>query len=484
MDQSGQTTSDTLDFTEYLAIIRRRRLLIVAVTLLASIIGFVGMSLRKPAAISYVATTELIPPRFSSAASSTSAETEADLIRSDRIAAIARDLMGVDIPRSEIDESLTVISTDRTEIITIEYRSADPERARLGSESFAEAYLTGREAELEAERQGRLDRVEIEITRITDQLSELTSTVSSSLEGSATQENATALIAVLQNQLTRLRTEASLTSVEPIESGLVVRSTEVDEVRSKGIPPFALSAAIISFSLLLGIGAAFAVDRSSPFVRSTSDAARATGANVLGEVRYTDVALTGKVMPVEFMRAATAAQSAAMQAGQRTLVFAPMMSAADHSRAIDNIAIAHSMSGRKTVVISLSGTAQKPDLDDRVEVVDLPPRPREGSSSGWMKDVLATAHDFVDQSAGLAIIKSPPPLTSPEAFDAALTAGALVLVIRVNRTRRDDLQAALALAANSGIPRCWVVVERRPTPTDKLRAVTMRARRTQEPAAK
>ncbi len=468
MTDFGSPPPAPTEFGDYVAVVRRRAFLVVGVTLLVSAAGLLIADRQAPPAVEYRATTEIAPPF--SGVQLPPLEPEVEFARSDRVETAALGVAGPVDDSISLDRDVEIRAVPERPILSFAVTADDPETARLISASLSEAYLQERVASLEEQRRVRLDSSTVEIQRVTDELREQTDLLSSSEDDSPAATSAAALVSVLQNQLTRLRGDTSVLLLEPLDRGVVTTSTTVEELGGSGIPAMALIGVSVALGLLVALVAAFVVDRLDPSVRSTGDVQRLLG-NVIGEIPFTlDVLEPGNV-PESLQRTATAARFAAAGGGRSALVLAGVVPESAASRAIDNIAVAHVETGRHTMLLSLDdGDTPLPERSGLVQVrLPLPRSAHRDGIDHAMEKELASLGD------GTAFVHCRPVLSSPDACDLAATLGVLVVVARVGRTRRDDLEAAALLAERAGVQRCWTVVERAPTIRQRLRRTVRRS---------
>lgn len=455
--QTAVASAGATDLTEYLATLRRRWPWVVAMALLMALLGAYLLSTRPAGTSQFLATTT-VSPTIEETINEDRIEAEAEFVRSDRVASLALDTLGIaDQSAAEILENVAIQVA--AGLIEIEFEGDTAEDAEAGSEAFANAYLASRRASLESENQALIERLTAEINRTGEELSAATQAFVAADEESEDRENALAVSSVLQTQLSRLRTERSLAIVQALPDGEIVRSDDIVERRSRELPRIPLIAAALALGLLAGVLLAFLIDRIDPRILSDLDAERTAGALSLGLVPHTSgVAAPGQVPP-SFSQAATSISSIARTAGTNAVLVAPLSRRSKPSAVFPNLVSAHLDAGRPTTVLGIDALDPAVGKLDSNELTVIPHLPFDTEP----EEVIAQL-----ETDELLFASSNGFLTRPEAVEAAAAARFLVLVVQVGSTRRADVRAAVEMAANTHIKYLRVVVERKPNALRRL----------------
>lgn len=208
--QNSPSPEESVDLRDYLAVLRRR-----AVLLLVVIVGFTGLSIaysftRVPV---YTAQSEvLVLPASSSTQfrpdQLVSIDTEARLVRSAQVASLARDTLGWQTPLPALLKQTRVETTPDTLVLDIFFTDGDPAKAAAGADAFADAYLSYKRERAEAAdietRQGIQDQID-ELQRQRNQLdrkiSQLASGSTDYEEAQQERDGVNGQIAVFTSQL-------------------------------------------------------------------------------------------------------------------------------------------------------------------------------------------------------------------------------------------------------------------------------------------
>ncbi len=144
--QSPQQGGDVIDLRDYLAVLRRRFLVIVILASLGLGLALGYSKLQTPL---YTATAHVLinpPPGSTSQNLSNviSVDTEAQVARSAPIAIAAAADIGTELIPTQLLKHVSVSSTPNTFVLDISYWDPNPNDAALGANAFAKAYLDNR----------------------------------------------------------------------------------------------------------------------------------------------------------------------------------------------------------------------------------------------------------------------------------------------------------------------------------------------------
>jgi tyrosine-protein kinase len=282
--QASSPAEETVDLREYLAVLKRR-----AILLLVVIVGFTGLSIaysftRTPV---YTAQSEvLVLPATSSAQfrpdQLVSVDTEARLVRSAQVAALAGDALGWPVSMPALLEQTRVETTPDTLVLDIFYTNKDPQKAAAGADAFANAYLAYKrdraEAADAAARHGIQDQVD-ELERQRDQLDrriDLLIRGTSEFEDAQQERDAVnGQIAVFSSQLA---------SIPPVtDPGEVILPATIPSAPSS--PKHVLNVAMGLFlGIFFGVVFAFIGDRVDERITGRSDLEATIDAPILASI--------------------------------------------------------------------------------------------------------------------------------------------------------------------------------------------------------
>jgi capsular exopolysaccharide synthesis family protein len=283
-DHSGELARD-------LAVLWRRRWLIVSITVIVVGAAFAFTFLRTPV---YTATAKvLVKPTGINIANVGAAgvdrlvslPTEAELVRSSDVAGIAAEALGRD-PSSARDllSHVGVNVPTNSQILEIRYTDTEPQVARDGSVAFANAYLQFK-GERAIELVGRQQAdYEAQIEALQAQIQDLNEIIADNPGDTGLLDEANNQKQQLQSQITilqlRIVDEVATINTDP---GSLVSSPDVPT--SPSSPNHQLELALGLFAgLFLGVGAAFLRARTDTRISERIDLEAALGAPVLAIV--------------------------------------------------------------------------------------------------------------------------------------------------------------------------------------------------------
>jgi capsular exopolysaccharide synthesis family protein len=290
---------ETVDIREYVAVLRRRSILLLVV-----IIGFTGLSIaysfsRTPL---YTARAEvlLLPASTSSQYRPdqlVSVDTEARLVRSAQVAELARDSLDWPVTLPNLLQNTNVQTTMDTLVLDIFYTNHDPQRAAEGANALADAYLTYKRQRSDAAdlatRKGIQDQINVlerQRNALDQKLSTLPVGSTDYKEAQQEQDALTGQIAVFTSQLA---------SIPPIsDPGEVILPAEVPVAPSS--PKHVLDVALGLFlGTFIGVVLAFVRDRVDERVTGRSDLEATIDAPILASIpRVAGLKRRGPVMLV------------------------------------------------------------------------------------------------------------------------------------------------------------------------------------------
>lgn len=279
---------------DYLSLIRRRLALFGAVIGLVALISLGLSFMREPG---YEATVKLRarPPAPGSLSDSfstvlednavmTDLGTEAHLVTSYEVGAMVAERLGLDVPPSALAQRIEVVHLQRTLVLHITARAADPLLSIELADAFADAYLTVRRADVQEVLDRTTERLAARLQQVQQRLNDAERRLAAAppesfqaAEASSQRDLAMADLVVLQTQLRHL---SDRSAVEAGFGEIIVPATEAKLVRDTS-PMRSLV-----FGVLLGGPVALAIvlllDSLNETLRTEDDAREVTSAEVLG----------------------------------------------------------------------------------------------------------------------------------------------------------------------------------------------------------
>jgi capsular exopolysaccharide synthesis family protein len=270
-----------VDLRAYADVLRRRWRVIAAIAITFLMLAAI-YSFTRP--VVYTGQAEvLVDPGQSSSGlrpdQLVSVETEARLIASASIAAIARRQMEGQVSIPILLEHVSVESTPESLVLDIAFTASTPRLAADWANAFAEAYLSYRRDRAEealAEERGVLEQMMDELAIQRDEENEF---LESAAPGSLESRNAESRRDILNNRIAIIA--AQLTQIPvTVHPGEVILPATPPTAPSSPKHPINLALGLF-LGLFTGIGAAFVWDRMDDRVTSRLDLEAATGAPTL-----------------------------------------------------------------------------------------------------------------------------------------------------------------------------------------------------------
>ena len=284
--QSPQSSGDVVDLRDYIAVLRRRSLVIVVLASLGLGLALGYSKLQTPL---YTATAKVLvaaPPGDATQNLNNviSMDTEAQVAKSEPIALDAATEMDTDLIATQLLKHVSVKSTPNTFILDISYWDPDPAVAQAGANAFAHAYLDNREKQADLQINKQRDAINEQVAATSRAQSAANQQLESSIRGSVEFRNAQEALSQLNVQMTILTTQ--LAGLPPsIDPGQVILPAA--EPKAPTSPKVPLNAAIGLFlGLFAGVVTAFLLDRMDDRIHRSSDLELYVDAPVLAFVPH------------------------------------------------------------------------------------------------------------------------------------------------------------------------------------------------------
>ena len=129
-----------VELSDYLAVLRRRKVLILIATLLGIAAGL-AYSLSRPAVYTSTAKVLLSPRSADALPTAVSIATEQEIVVSESVAELAAEDLDEEGDLDQLIGHVEVTTPTESLVLYIAYSAATPERAQEGAESFADAYI-------------------------------------------------------------------------------------------------------------------------------------------------------------------------------------------------------------------------------------------------------------------------------------------------------------------------------------------------------
>ncbi len=465
---SPQQQDSFLDLRDYLSVLRRRKrlILIITVAFVALAIGYTSTQTKI-----YTATAKvLIRPPISTASSTTSnfapqinKDNEIELITSTAVAEAAlKQILEVN-PEATVTgilRKLEVTSPGDADVLQVKFADPRPELARVGAESFAESYLSFKtstaQAQLDAQAAGYRDAIAV-----------LRAKSDSTIVGSG--------IDLLTSRLLEIET----TTIDP---GTVI--LEASTPKSPTSPNLPMNIALALFlGLFLGVIAAYFRERMDDHLRGRHDLEDTIGAPVMtmipsvpgwrdrNETQLVTILAPRSPAAEAYRTLRTSILVAAAERGIKTLMVVSALAGEGKSTTAGNLSVVLAQAGKRVVLISadlrrpriheffgieggrglaevLAGERRpweslKSGRIDNLWVMSsgrIPENPTELLQSNEMQELMSEQREVVD----FMVIDCPPVLAVADAMVLAPLVDGVIFVADAAGTPRDAVIQARA----------------------------------------
>ncbi len=368
--------------------------------------------------------------------------TESELVRSAQVVRGAAASLGGGATLQQVLERLDVTVPPNSQVLSISYVDRTAQAAQLGARAVAQAYLSSRQADVQADVERLSGTLRRDLEFAEEQLRLATDQAASLPANSPDRVYAEAQRDILGSQITNLNGRLTTLTASTDRAGVIITDAVLPSRASFPVPALDLAAGLV-LGLLLGAVLALLADRLDHRLRRGSDVERRVGLPVLADL----VAAGGSPRSGRFDRLRNALD------GRRRTPAPVQVTAAAGSRASSAVALELASSwgrvnGATTLVLAheASSTVDALDLADRAGLAEL------------LRGESGPVQVLHDHPAHPGVLVVPPgrqaeqletllqSATAPEAL-AALGRSASVVVLETAGT--DESAAAQALARSS-----------------------------------
>jgi polysaccharide biosynthesis transport protein len=492
--------ADTLDLRDYLAVLKRRRWVIVQTVVVVVVVAVIVTLLQTP---EYESTVSLVVEPASQGDDAAlqqlvfgqrELETQKELVTSRPVAdAAAETLGGADV--DDLLERIDVTLLRDTQILEIRATSTDPADAAATASAFAEGYLAYRSDQAIERIVAATESLQRREDQLRDRLNEIDRELRTA---SGSDEDA------LEREADRLQTELASLSATRLSlsasddlvrgAGEIIKPAEVPE--SPFSPkPLRTGVLALVLGLMLGVGLAFLRDFLDDAIRSPDQAQREVGRPLLGHVPLWRAA-EGETRLVSLVEPASPVAEAYrtlrtnirfLTAGGavRSVLVTSAVPGEGKTTTAGNLAVALARAGTRVLLVGadlrrpsihkafgveavpglsdvLVGEAKLTDAIQDVGVPNLrviaggqiPPNPAELLGAPGMAQLMTE----LEQIADMVVYDGPPVLAVADALELAPRVGGTVLVVDVGTTGRHALRAAAERLRGVDVPVAGLVL--------------------------
>ena len=363
----------TQDMTEggsgaYLAVVRRRLPVILVPVVIGGLLGAVFASAspgRYAATVDVLVragATNPIGPAPTGRTGEVNTATEVQVAASGSVAEVVADRLDGEVGSTELQENVTVLARDDSQVLTFRYTASSPSVARRVAVAFAEGYLEYRSDRIRDDQAVSRQSLETRAEQIRGQLAEANAALQRAPSGSADAAAAQAQQTALASQLAQNGLQLAEIDGLVVNPGSIITSTE-PPVSTAGLNLPLLVTSGAGLGLLVGLMLALARERTDDRVRVGAAGSTALPQHVLGVVRDAETRELAEGLPhlVGDDYLALAAKLTAMGArDQFHVLLVTSATRAERTTAVTaRLASALALDGTRVAIVSLRDTGQE-----------------------------------------------------------------------------------------------------------------------------
>ena len=270
------------------SLLRRRWLVVLVGILLGLLAGQLFTALSTPR---YSSTTAVLvlPTRTTTAGATGGApsdvnmNTESELVRSAQVVRVAATTLGQGKTLEDVLEGLSVTVPPNSQVLSISYTDRTAERAQLGARAVAQAYLSSRQADVQADVERLTGALRKDLEFAEEQLRLATDQAASLPTNSPDRVYAEAQRDILGTQISNLNSRLTTLTASTDRAGVIITDAVLPSRASFPVPALNLGAGL-ALGLLLGAALALLVDRLDHRLQRGADVGRRVGLPVLADL--------------------------------------------------------------------------------------------------------------------------------------------------------------------------------------------------------
>jgi len=472
--------SPSRELGDYKSLVQRRWRWIAAGLAIGLVAALGYLQLATPTYVSVATVRVFQTPNIAAssgaAATPVNLDTEAQVVKSADVAALAQEIAGDAFEGSpstvELAQRVEVTVPPNSEVLEIEFSAPTAAEAQAGAQAFADAYLADRQAGVEESISSNVSQLESEMAEVGDRLREVVRTLNSRNDPPTASQRA----ALLARQ-TSLRSQLNLLQarLQPF-LGTVPSSGELNfGAQRPGSPenpkPLLVLPSGLMLGLLLGLGMATVRERTDRRLHSSADVERLFNLRVLAQLNPRKTALAamrpGERLDHDLRALFHAVEAATADEAHLVLVVNPTLEqpAGEVARALCLVAARTGarttyltrMAGSETLLSAAwrrNGNRSELDITNYVDVAAVADGEIRPNALHGVLTQLRQERDFVvlDMPTGDPVIDIPA---------IARHADVVLVAVELGRTARADLSETLSLLLRSGATDIFAVTIRR-----------------------
>lgn len=272
---------DSYEGADYTGVLRRRWWIVLALTIIG-VVGALGYVMVAPktytaTASVYVSATGADQSQLANSRTqgTVNLDTEAQLVKSSNVATIAAKQLHSPLSPWQLSKEISVTVPPNSQVLAIACGAPSGKGAAACAQAFAEAYLKNRSAVAKSSLNDQLNAVQSKVSSLQNTVSDLKSKISGLPSNSSQRISAQADLSSDQKQLGSLNQQvAALTGqAANVSGGYVITSASAPTKPSSPKKSLILPSGLIA-GLLLGLIAAFVVDRRDKRIHGAQDVER------------------------------------------------------------------------------------------------------------------------------------------------------------------------------------------------------------------
>ena len=490
MERSSQ--SDALELSDYLAVVRRRWL-IVAFAGLLGLAGAIAYTVVSPK--TFTATATVFVTGSTAGASQVvngrttgvvDLDTESQIVQSASVASLAKQLLNSPLSVNALSKTVSVTVPPNSQVLQVNCTARTATRSARCAQVFAEAYLQNRSSSQSAAIGAQLSGLQRQVKALQDKITKLTTRIRRMPRGSAERVSANTELSLYNNQLTSLSSHLANLDAQSVNTtgGRIITAASAPSSPTSPKRTLYLPSGLAA-GLLIGLLIAFWRDRSDKRIRGGRELEVLLDLPVLVELpaakKRIRLALaeprtrTGQA----FAELAHSMSATLGQGNHVVLVATPADGRAGSITAV-NLASALARTGsevalvcsdlRRSVTSRILGLSDSPGLSDVIldhaTVGDVERRPpqvprlrvitsgsdREQAADHIERQVLERLITRLHAVARYVVFEVAAAAYTADVYALAELADAAIVAVDVLRTSRDDVQETVRRLDRMGAP--------------------------------